>query len=177
MALTARDVIAAGGLDRLIARLSKVGKGQIDRVQKGYLDALSKARIAADQDASGFYAAWREVGEAARLAVNRARTLNGGGRVGPAPGSIGAAGDPDDARATRAEYHVLVELRDSESGQRTTLPVVVTTSARLSLADLAALAGPQALADPRRAEYDARSGRPSGNTTVVRVILTGIVGI
>lgn len=111
---TAREIVSAGYLDRMISRLSTIGKGQIDRTQAGYLTAVRKGREQSPYDVRGSYAGWREVAEEARLAVNRARRLTGGGDRGPPPSSLTVAGDPDGARATRSEYHVLVEVRDPE---------------------------------------------------------------
>lgn len=174
---TAREIVSAGYLDRMISRLSTIGKGQIDRTQAGYLTAVRKGREQSPYDVRGSYAGWREVAEEARLAVNRARRLTGGGDRGPPPSSLTVAGDPDGARATRSEYHVLVEVRDPDTGSRAVVPVVVTTSGRLTMADLAALAGAQALAERSWQRSPRGGGIQTDTPTVVAVRLTGIVGI
>lgn len=172
------DVIAAGYLDRLIARIGTVGRAQISPTNKAYLEIVRKTREDSPFDVRGGFGAFREVAEEARAAVNRARRagLSDPGSIGPAPSDVPPA-DPSRARGSRSiEYHVIVGAYDPVTGGEYRGRVVVTATGAITgdrVQD-----GAEEIARQRIRDNDSpTTGEIKADRAVVsEVIVIGIVG-
>lgn len=177
MADTVTDRMIAGGwLDRLVDRMSNQLPENARARRQHFYNVQYEMRQESPWVSGRYGRQWADLARAAEQAVERADEMRRGGTPIHTPNQVPSADKRSMELASELQYHVLVVVRDPETGGTNRVRVVLNSQLGLNLQDLATTAASPAMISNWWSDSGRRGEIAPTDYTVVEVIPLGIVG-
>lgn len=170
------DMIAAGWLDRLIARHSNNPPSDPKRKAQFHFNTGYETRLESPYTSQRAGRAWHALDQAAIAAVERARVMRDTGDSGPIPATLDSVDSGKRLGSKSVDYHVIVVVKDMDTGGENRVMVHLNLDASATQQQIASMAStPEVIA--RHWTTTGQKGEVSPDKfTSVEVIILGVVG-